>query len=1789
MDLPSGVVVGEVAAELSDLPTSLSGRAHLVCGMHRSGTSMVAAMLRAGGVHLGADNEMVLAAADNPRGFGEHRQVVDLDDRLLASLDGAWDLPPHDLPPRWWEADELGGLRHRARLLLASLASGSPSGHWGLKDPRVSLTLPFWRSLLGDHRVVVCVRNPLEVAASLVERNGCSPRFALELWEQHHRRIDEELPSTHRLVVHYAAVLGDPASQTERLATALGLHEVDPAAVGDQIDRGDRHHRFGRAELRHVGVPAATVDRYLALCDEAGWQEPPTATGAVPPAAAPVGAPLDLDALERVTLDAQLQIRGGHIQILQRSVEELRSELSRRPTVPSDAPPAPPRRIGTALVVQHRLPEYDRERGSVRVLEVVDALVDAGWHVDFWALDVDPSAVASDDDQRRYARRLTDRGVAVHVGDAAEPQDLIDAGTLDVCIAAFWHVGSRVLPEIRRRSPRTRCVVDSIDLHLLRESRRLLDRLAPAGLGSLSVEDGERMVAELNVYAGADAVLTVSEREAQLVDEFVGRPGLGVAVPLGDPIDPSVLTEPGERSGVVFVGNYRHLPNIEAVGHLVAGVLPRLDPGLLAVIGNELDERVRQAGAFPSVDLVGWVPDVAPLLHAARVSVVPLLHGAGVKGKVIQSLLAGTPVVSTPVGVEGLDLPTEGVAPVVVALDDADFARAVAHLLTDDDAWRAHRDAGLAWARAHHGADRVVDAVLDAVDLDRVGPAGSGLPSGEDASRRWLESYERVRAGVQRDLAAVLPEGTAVMVASGGDDELVASTHLRTTHFPGAEGGGHLGWNPSGPELTARLDAANRAGWTHLVLPATQFWWLHCHPDLVDRLDRATLVHDGDDCRIWDLGDVPLLVHVDPSVQDPDVAEAHLRQLIAVSDADVVHMPVDLSSVSSSPPLTQQLGVQGRRMLGLGAGPAVAARGAGAVAALEAALAGDPTALHALSVWIDDAHPVHLFGPVEASPVARRARIVGLVEHDGVDREHADHRGGPDGPTLSIVVATRDRAELLDGCLTSLFDQVTDHGSAEVVVVDDGSVDHTPAVVDRWVSRMPVRHARLAGCGRSAAKNLGLMLARGDLALLLDDDDRLLPGALGAYGAEWAAAPEQERPRLAILGHTDWAPELERTPLMHHVTEVGCQLFSYPSLDAGVPLDWRHFWEGRLLVPRDLLVEGALHDQRLEYSIDVELARRLDRTGTITVRYSPEARGVMARAVDLDSLVARARAKGRAQRLITELHPDDAVLGAYCTPIPVEVPLGTALDAACAAEAALAEAGDGDQHVAGAELDRRYRDVLLAATAEGFGLVSAELMDAEPMDVAPTDVAPMPATSSNALPVLDPSTPSAPQPELSVIVPVWSLTPELADMAAATLRRVREVAILRTEIIVIDNGSPHTVDLDADRVITLGENRGVGPAWNLGASVAAAPLLCFLNSDCVVRPGWDRALAHAASDGRRIAFPYTDHGDHEGHRRPDQAGTAGWCFVLHRDLFAEVGGFDESFAPAYFEDTDYWHRAWEMGVDLNPVPAALVDHERRTTGRHAPELAEVFTRNRRHYEAKHAVPFDAAPPYYHREVIDYPPPGRHRLARLRPWASDGSDRPRVFGIGMNKTGTSSLHAAVSHLGYRSVHHGDADLRRAIELAGAQGRPMLADIDQELDAFCDIAAITDGFAALDRCYPGSKFVLTVRDVDAWVTSRLRHVEHNRRLRDLGQEHGGFLEVDVDGWIAARERHHDAVLSHFAGRPDDLLVIDLCAGQGWERLAPFLGWDRLPERSFPWENRTVEVDGSTERLAPSGEHQ
>ena len=176
---------------------------------------------------------------------------------------------------------------------------------------------------------------------------------------------------------------------------------------------------------------------------------------------------------------------------------------------------------------------------------------------------------------------------------------------------------------------------------------------------------------------------------------------------------------------------------------------------------------------------------------------------------------------------------------------------------------------------------------------------------------------------------------------------------------------------------------------------------------------------------------------------------------------------------------------------------------------------------------------------------------------------------------------------------------------------------------------------------------------------------------------------------------------------------------------------------------------------------------------------------------------------------------------------------------------------------------------------------------------------------------------------------------------------------------------------------------------------------------------------------------------------------------------------------------------------------------------------------------------------------------------------------KVFGIGLNKTGTSSLHRALELLGYRSLHWGGLETHERVLRAIDDRRRMLDYLDPEPDAVSDVIGVTYYFYLADLQYPGSKFILTLRQLDEWLDSRRRHVERNQRMKAMGEYDGGFLTVDLDTWAEEYRRHEAVVRTYFATRPDDLLAFRPSRGD-WEPLCAFLERP-VPEVPFPWENR------------------
>jgi glycosyltransferase involved in cell wall biosynthesis len=518
--------------------------------------------------------------------------------------------------------------------------------------------------------------------------------------------------------------------------------------------------------------------------------------------------------------------------------------------------------VKRALVCAPLLPEFDRESGSLRVYDAITFLQDAGWAVSFVA--------ENGRDGERYVRHLQQRGVATYCGFGDRTDRLIAAGRFDLAMFAFWHLAERHLPTVRKLSPTTRIVVDMIDLHFMRQARRLFLGAKTETGGRLDERYAADLRRELNTYAAADGVLAVSQKEADLVNDLIGDPALALLAP--DAEDLPLSSVPfDERRGILFLGNFRHTPNKEAVEYFLNAVLPRIEARFLDehpvyIVGNALDDQVRgYCMGRRGVRIIGWVPSVVPYLERTRISVIPLLHGAGTKRKLIQALMIGTPTVSTIVGMEGLHL--KDCQHVLQADDPQSFADSVYRLGTDRQLWERLAAKGRTHIEALHGRGVVRSQWRRAIDLVLVrepkpvveDPAeieDRGVRRAAVQKRLTGREYRRLRKRIRAAVPRAIPPGAIVMVVSRGDDDLLDLHGRVGWHFPQNAAGIFAGNYPADSEAAiAHLEELRAKGARYLLLPDTASWWLHHYDGFRQHLKkryRRTLNKEGV-CILYDL------------------------------------------------------------------------------------------------------------------------------------------------------------------------------------------------------------------------------------------------------------------------------------------------------------------------------------------------------------------------------------------------------------------------------------------------------------------------------------------------------------------------------------------------------------------------------------------------------------------------------------------------------------------------------------------------------------------------------------------------------------------------------------------------------------------------------------------------------------------------------------------------------------------------------------------------------------------------
>ena len=380
-----------------------------------------------------------------------------------------------------------------------------------------------------------------------------------------------------------------------------------------------------------------------------------------------------------------------------------REPLSRQ--LPGGSVPTPAllhRHQRQVLVIDAQTPRPDHDSGSLRLVNLMRLLREEGAHVVFLP--------ANRQRAEPYTTHLQQMGVeAWHAPYAVRPPVwLREHGPRFHSIVVSRHyVASEFLPLLRQYAPQARLVFDTVDLHYLRE-RRGAELAGDAAL--LRAAERTRTL-ELDAIARSDATLVVSEIERALLAQDAPKARVDILSNLhriagaGQPF--------AQRQDLVFVGGFRHPPNVDAVCWFVAEAFPKIRAALPDVafhcIGSHTPPEIEALAAVDGVIVHGHVPDIDPYMDGARIAVAPLRYGAGVKGKVNLSMAHGQPVVATRCAVEGMHL-RDG-EDVLVADDAEGFADAVIRLYRDEPLWTRLSRNGLDSVATHFSLDTARETV----------------------------------------------------------------------------------------------------------------------------------------------------------------------------------------------------------------------------------------------------------------------------------------------------------------------------------------------------------------------------------------------------------------------------------------------------------------------------------------------------------------------------------------------------------------------------------------------------------------------------------------------------------------------------------------------------------------------------------------------------------------------------------------------------------------------------------------------------------------------------------------------------------------------------------------------------------------------------------------------------------------------------------------------------------------------------------------------------------------------
>jgi glycosyltransferase involved in cell wall biosynthesis len=358
---------------------------------------------------------------------------------------------------------------------------------------------------------------------------------------------------------------------------------------------------------------------------------------------------------------------------------------------------------GQILVIDARIPMVDRDSGSQRIFAILKIMRSLGYSVTFIA--------ANCEHHEPYVSMLEQYGINVLYSPLVSSlkRFLKESGKrYDIIWISRAQVARKYLKPARRAAPNAMTIFDTVDLQFLRRDRYAkVNNSAVFRAGAAALKKYE-----MEIASEADATVVVSEVEKKILNDHLN--GKVVEVVSNVHERHKVLKGYDERSGIIFIGCFRHPPNVDAVCHYVEEIFPEIKRALPDVttylVGSDPPPKVRDL-AGRDVVVTGYVADLGKYLEKMRISIAPLRYGAGVKGKINTAMAWGVPVVTTLVGAEGMYL-VNGVN-ALIADEPKTFANAVIRAYTESELWERLSENALLNVRDHFSILRARDALRD--------------------------------------------------------------------------------------------------------------------------------------------------------------------------------------------------------------------------------------------------------------------------------------------------------------------------------------------------------------------------------------------------------------------------------------------------------------------------------------------------------------------------------------------------------------------------------------------------------------------------------------------------------------------------------------------------------------------------------------------------------------------------------------------------------------------------------------------------------------------------------------------------------------------------------------------------------------------------------------------------------------------------------------------------------------------------------------------------------------------